>query len=89
MARENPSWGRERIANELLMKLGLRVSPRTIRKYLPESPGAPGADRRRDQRWSTFLKNHAAAIIALRLLLHPECYSPGSGFALTIAPSIG
>ena len=64
MARENPSWGQERIANELLVKLGLRVSPRTIRKYLPESPGAPSGNRRRDQRWSTFLKNHAAAIIA-------------------------
>ena len=64
MARENPSWGQERIANELLVKLGLRVSPRTIRKYLPESPSAPAGNRRRDQRWSTFLKNHAAAIIA-------------------------
>jgi putative transposase len=30
MAHENPSWGEERIANELLLKLGLRVSPRTI-----------------------------------------------------------
>ncbi len=64
MAGENPSWGQERISNELLVKLGLRVSPRTIRKYLPEPPGAPGDNRRRDQRWSTFLKNHAAAIIA-------------------------
>jgi putative transposase len=61
MASENPSWGQERIANELLVKLGLRVSPRTIRKYLPESPGAPGSNCRRDQRWLTFLKNHAAA----------------------------
>jgi putative transposase len=42
MARENPSWGEERIANELLLKLGLRVLPRTIRKYLPESLAAPG-----------------------------------------------
>src|ERR1017187_4848400 len=41
MARENPSWGQERIANELLVKLGLRVSPRTIRKYLPKVPIAP------------------------------------------------
>src|SRR5271167_460332 len=48
MAGENPSWGQERISNELLVKLGLRVSPRTIRKYLPEPPGAPGDNRRRD-----------------------------------------
>jgi transposase InsO family protein len=61
MVRENPSWGEERIANELLLKLGLRVSPRTVRKYLTT---APSGKPRRDQRWSTFLKNHAAAIIA-------------------------
>src|SRR5713101_6219269 len=36
MARENPTWGQERIANELLLKLGLRVSPRTVRKYIPK-----------------------------------------------------
>jgi hypothetical protein len=33
MARENPVWGEERIANELLVKLGIQVSPRTVRKY--------------------------------------------------------
>jgi glyoxylase-like metal-dependent hydrolase (beta-lactamase superfamily II) len=27
IARENPLWGQERIANELWLKLGLRVSP--------------------------------------------------------------
>jgi putative transposase len=36
VACENPTWGEERIANELLLKLGLRVSPRTVRKYLPK-----------------------------------------------------
>jgi putative transposase len=60
---ENPSWGEERIANELLLKLGLRVSPRTIRKYLQKS-SAPGRNPRGDQRWSMFLRNHADAIIA-------------------------
>jgi hypothetical protein len=35
MALENASWGEERIANELVLKLGLRVSPRTVRKYTP------------------------------------------------------
>src|SRR5215472_14394296 len=29
MASENLSWGEERIANELKLKLGIRVSPRT------------------------------------------------------------
>jgi putative transposase len=38
MATENPLWGEERIANELLVKLGLRVSPRTVRKYMPKRP---------------------------------------------------
>ena len=61
MASENPLWGEERIANELLVKLGIRVSPRTVRKYMPERP--PGHPRG-DQRWSTFLKNHAKAILA-------------------------
>ena len=61
MASENPVWGEERIADELLVKLGIRVSPRTIRKYmLARLPGRP----RGDQRWSTFLKNHARAILA-------------------------
>src|ERR1700720_2727816 len=49
------------IANQLRVKLGVRVSPRTIRKYMPKRlPGYP----RGDQRWSTFLRNHAKAIIA-------------------------
>ena len=64
IARENPSWGEQRIANELLLKLGLRVSPRTIRKYLPKMPATPAGRPRGDQRWSTFLKNHAQAIVA-------------------------
>ena len=61
MATANPLWGEERIANELLLKLGLRVSPRTVRKDLPKRP--PGRPRG-DQRWSTFLRKHAHAIVA-------------------------
>jgi putative transposase len=61
MASENPLWGEERIANELLLKLGIRVSPRTVSKYLPKRPPV---QPRGDQRWSTFLRNHATAILA-------------------------
>ncbi len=61
MTLNNILWGEERIANELLLKLGIYVSPRTIRKYMPKRPhGVP----RGDQRWSSFLANHAAGIIA-------------------------
>src|SRR5215469_18970795 len=63
MARKNPSWGEERIANELLLKLGPRVSPRTIRKYMPKLPAAPRGRPRGDQRWATFLKNNARDIV--------------------------
>jgi hypothetical protein len=48
MATANRTWGEERIAAELLLKLGIRVSPRTVRRYMPTgvSPGS-GARRRR------------------------------------------
>jgi transposase InsO family protein len=64
MACDNPTWGQERIANELLLKLGLRVSPRTVRKYRPNHcVGSPGK-RGQSQRWSTFLRNQARGIVA-------------------------
>jgi putative transposase len=64
MALENPTWGQERITNELLRKLGLRVSPRTVRTYMPgHCVGGPGK-RGHSQRWSTFIRNHAQGIVA-------------------------
>ena len=40
MSRDNLLWGEERIANELLVKLGIRVSPRTVRKYMRRKPAS-------------------------------------------------
>jgi putative transposase len=61
MAHDNPTWGEERIANELKLKLGIRVSPRTVSKYLARKrPGGGGTD----QRWATFVRNQAKAIVA-------------------------
>jgi hypothetical protein len=34
IATANRTWGEERIASELLLKLGIRVSPRTDRRYI-------------------------------------------------------
>ena len=61
MAVENVTWGEERIANELTLKLGIRVSPRTVGKYL----GLGGPVRTPDpkQRWLTFVRNHARVIV--------------------------
>jgi hypothetical protein len=64
MARENPSWGQERIANELLLKLSLRVSPRTVRKYLPHSRDCRPTPGVSSLRWRTFVRNHAQVIVA-------------------------
>ena len=61
MALNNPTWGEERIADELLLKIGIQISPRTIRRYMPEAPQRP---RDPKQRWMTFVHNHAKAIIA-------------------------
>jgi hypothetical protein len=64
MARDNPTWGQERIANELLLKLGLRVSPRTVRTYMPKRLDRGPGSRVPSQRWQTFVRNHAKSIVA-------------------------
>ncbi len=54
MARDNRLWGAERIRGELL-KLDIRVSKRTIQKYMRPAR----TPRQRGQNWATFLRNHA------------------------------
>jgi putative transposase len=53
MFRENRLWGTERIRGELL-KLGIVVSNRSIRRYRWQGPRRPPS-----QTWRTFLRNHA------------------------------
>jgi len=61
MAANNPTWGEKRIANELLLKIGIEISPRTVRRYMPRKPKGPAVP---SQRWMTFVRTHAKAIIA-------------------------
>jgi transposase InsO family protein len=61
MAAANRTWGEERIASELLVKLGIRVSPRTVRRYMPSRPPR---GRQGIQTWSTFVRNHAKSVLA-------------------------
>jgi hypothetical protein len=57
MAEKNWLWGAEKIQGELL-KLGIKVSKRTIQKNMKKVRKHSG------QNWRTFLKNHAHEIWA-------------------------
>src|SRR5829696_7535660 len=67
MVRENPLWGAERIQGELL-KLNIKVSKRTIQKYMRQGQVKPPRSRSSSQNWSTFLKNHADQVWACDFL---------------------
>jgi transposase InsO family protein len=61
-ARENPGWGYPRIAGELL-KLGLHVSPSTVRRIMLANQLRP-APRRSGPSWRQFLCQRAATMLA-------------------------
>jgi putative transposase len=62
LARENPRSGYPRIAGELL-KLGVRVSPSTVRRLLLAA-GLTPAPRRSGPSWREFLRQQAASVLA-------------------------
>jgi putative transposase len=63
MSRDNLTWGQRRIANELRLKLGLQVSPRTVCKYMSTRFDRAPGQRVPSQRWRTFVRNHAWDLI--------------------------
>jgi hypothetical protein len=69
MVRENPTWGEERVAAELSVKLGILVSPRTVRAYWPQDTGPKGSRRSSSQHSRSFVRNHAQAMVAADFLV--------------------
>ncbi len=57
LSQENPKWGVPHIKSELAL-LGYDVAESTVAKYIFKHPKPPS------QTWRTFLKNHAADIVA-------------------------
>src|SRR5262249_4966970 len=62
MARDNPTWGAERIRGELL-KLGIVVSKASVLRYRRRGPARP-----RSHTWRSFLRNHRPHLWAVDLL---------------------
>src|SRR6476619_5782994 len=64
MSIANPLWGAPRIHGELL-KLGIEIGQTSVAKYMARRRGPPS------QGWKTFLRNHAAGIVAIDLFVVP------------------
>jgi hypothetical protein len=69
ISSENPQWGEDRIAEELAIKLGVRHSTSTIRKYMVRIREPRGG-----QTWKTFIRNHAAQIFAADFLTQTTAF---------------
>jgi transposase InsO family protein len=63
-ARENPSWGYDRIQGALA-NLGHEVSDQTVGNILKEHGIEPAPERKRQTTWKTFIKSHWDVLAAI------------------------
>jgi hypothetical protein len=81
-ARENPSWGYQRIVGEL-RKLDITISATSIRNILAAA-GLPPAPQR-GQSWRAFLRAHGESILACDLSVEGRSRQEGGARAASRA----
>jgi putative transposase len=64
IALANPLWGSPRVHGELL-KLGIRISERTVARLMPKRKQPPS------QTWRTFLDNHLKDLVSIDFFVVP------------------
>ena len=69
LAMDNLNWGAPRIHGEML-KLGFRVSERTVSRYLPKRKLV----KDRQNKWLAFLRNHRHAFAAMDFFTLPTLF---------------
>ncbi len=99
-ARENRSWGYDRIAGALA-NLGYRVSDQTVGNILKRHGIAPAPERRKTTMWKEFIRSHMDVLEAtdfvtaqvwtkdrarhvLRVVLHTSCNAAGTPLLFSI-----
>lgn len=63
MAKDNPSWGYDRIAGAI-RNLGHKVSDQTVGNALKRNGIAPAPERRRNTTWASFIRQHKEVLWA-------------------------
>ncbi len=63
MAKENPTWGQNRIEGEL-QTMKIRISPRTVAAILDRHGIKPAPERETDWTWRRFVTDHLDLLVA-------------------------
>ena len=63
-AKENPSWGYDRIQGALA-NVGYHISDQTVGNILKQHGIEPAPDRKRQTTWKTFIKSHWDVLAAI------------------------
>ena len=74
MARENPTWGYDRIVGAMA-NLGHKVSDQTVGNILKRHDIPPAPKRKQTTSWKDFIRSHMAVMVGNGLLHRGSAYA--------------